>query len=153
MLVDGLSALVTGGASGLGLAVAEALTNAGAKVAFLDLNEEKVSQVADQIGGVGIACDVSDPGTVSDAWAIACGHNGQILIDVNCAGIPGGMRFVGRDGPVDMATFARVIAADFIEAVGVKTKDAARMMALVPLTESGERGIIRLDPGLRLQLR
>ncbi|MGC1489322.1 MAG: SDR family NAD(P)-dependent oxidoreductase [Albidovulum sp.] len=142
MQVDGLSALVTGGASGLGLAAAEALTKAGARVAILDLNEEKVSLMADAIGAIGVACDVTDPGAVSEALAKAEERNGPIRINVNCAGIPGGMRLVGRDGPVDMAAFARVIDVNLMGTVSVMTKCAARMMALEPLNEDGERGII-----------
>lgn len=142
MQVDGLSALVTGGASGLGLAAAEALTKAGARVAILDLNEEKVSLVAEEIGSLGIVCDVTDPGSVSEALAKAEGHNGPLRINVNCAGIPGGMRLVGRDGPVDMAAFARVIDINLMGTVNVMTKCAARMMALETLNEDGERGII-----------
>jgi NAD(P)-dependent dehydrogenase (short-subunit alcohol dehydrogenase family) len=142
MQVDGLSALVTGGASGLGLAAAKALTKAGARVAILDLNAEKVSQIADQIGALGVACDVTDPDAVSETLAKAEGHNGPIRINVNCAGIPGGMRLVGRDGPVDMAAFARVIDVNLMGTVNVMTKCAARMMALEPLNQDGERGII-----------
>lgn len=142
MQVDGLSALVTGAASGLGLAAARALTKAGAKVAIVDLSAEKVSLVADEIGCVGVACDVTDPGAVSAALARAEEHNGPIRINVNCAGIPGGMRLVGRDGPVDMAAFARVIDVNLMGTVSVMTKCAARMMALDPLNEDGERGII-----------
>jgi NAD(P)-dependent dehydrogenase (short-subunit alcohol dehydrogenase family) len=142
MQIDGLSAMVTGAASGLGLAAAEALTKAGAKVAILDLNEEKVLQAADEIGGVGIACDVTDPGAVAEALAYAEERNGPIRINVNCAGIPGGMRLVGREGPVDMAAFARVIDVNLMGTVSVMTKCAARMMTLEPLNEDGERGII-----------
>ena len=142
MQVDGLSALVTGGASGLGLAAAEALIKAGARVAILDLNEEKVSLMADAIGAIGVACDVTNPGAVSEALAKSEGHNGPIRINVNCAGIPGGMRLVGRDGPVDMAAFAQVIDINLMGTVSVMTKCAARMMALEPPNEDSERGII-----------
>lgn len=142
MQIEGLSALVTGGASGLGLAAAEALRKAGAKVAILDLSEEKVAQVAREIGGVGVACDVTDPAAVSEALINAEEHNGPIRINVNCAGIPGGMRLVGRDGPVDMTAFARVIDVNLMGTVSVMTKCAARMMALEHLNEDGERGII-----------
>lgn len=142
MQIDGLSALVTGAASGLGLAAAEALTMAGAKVAILDLNEAKVLQVADEIGAMGVPCDVTDPGAVAQALANAEEHNGPIRINVNCAGIPGGMRLVGREGPVDMAAFARVIDVNLMGTVSVMTKCAARMMTLEPLIQDGERGII-----------
>ena len=142
MQVDGLSALVTGAASGLGLAAAKAMKMAGAKVALLDRDEEKVSLAANEIGGVGIACDVTDPDAVVEALAKAERKNGPIRININCAGIPGGMRLVGRDGPVDMAAFARVIDINLMGTVSVMTKCAARMMALETLNDDGERGII-----------
>ena len=142
MQVDGLSALVTGAASGLGLAAAKALKMAGAKVALLDRDEEKVSLAANEIGGVGIACDVTDPDALVEALAKAERKNGPIRINVNCAGIPGGMRLVGRDGPVDMAAFASVIDINLMGTVSVMTKCAARMMALETLNDDGERGII-----------
>jgi NAD(P)-dependent dehydrogenase (short-subunit alcohol dehydrogenase family) len=142
MQVDGLSALVTGAASGLGLATARALREAGAKVMLLDLDEERVVSAADDVGGVGIACDVTDSGMVAKVLERAEAEVGPIRINVNCAGIPGGMRLVGRDGPVDMDAFAKVIEINLLGTVSVMTKCAAGMMALDPLNEDGERGII-----------
>lgn len=142
MHIDGLSALVTGAASGLGLATARALRAAGARVALLDRDAARVSQAADETGGVGIACDVTDAAAVTEALARASQHNGPIRINVNCAGIPGGMRLVGRDGPVDMAAFARVIDINLMGTVSVMTKCAAAMMAQEPLNADGERGIV-----------
>ena len=142
MQIDGLSALVTGAASGLGLAAAKALTEAGARVALLDRDEEKVSLAASDTGGIGVACDVTDSEAVAEALVKAEQRNGPIRINVNCAGIPGGMRLVGRDGPVDLAAFARVIDVNLLGTVNVMTKCAARMMALDPLNDDGERGII-----------
>lgn len=142
MQVDGLSALVTGAASGLGLATARALRKAGAKVTLLDRDEERVASAADDVGGVGIACDVTDSSLVAKALERAEVEVGPIRINVNCAGIPGGMRLVGPDGPVDMEAFAKVIDINLLGTVSVMTKCAARMMAFDQLNEDGERGII-----------
>jgi NAD(P)-dependent dehydrogenase (short-subunit alcohol dehydrogenase family) len=142
MQVNGLSALVTGAASGLGLATARALRDAGAKVILLDRDEDRVTSAAREIGGIGIACDVTDSGMIAAALEEAEAQIGPVRINVNCAGIPGGMRLVGRDGPVDMAAFAKVIEINLLGTVSVMTKCAARMMALDPLNEDGERGII-----------
>ena len=142
MKIDGLSALVTGAASGLGLAAARALREAGARVALLDLDAQRVADAANALGGLGIECDVTDSGAVARAIETAEARNGPVRINVNCAGIPGGMRLVGRDGPVDTAAFARVIEVNLIGTVSVMTKCAARMMQLPPLDDDGERGII-----------
>ena len=142
MKIDGLSALVTGAASGLGLAAARALREAGARVALLDLDAQRVADAANALDGLGIECDVTDSGAVARAIETAEARHGPVRINVNCAGIPGGMRLVGRDGPVDTAAFARVIEVNLIGTVSVMTKCAARMMQLPPLNDDGERGII-----------
>ena len=95
MQITGLAALVTGGGSGLGLATALALVRAGAKVAVLDRDVAGFD-------GLGFACDVTDEASVSAAIAGAEAAHGVARIVVNCAGVPGGMRLVGRDGPVDL---------------------------------------------------
>ena len=135
--LSGYSALVTGGASGLGLATAQALASAGVKVAALDLRPGAVEP-----GILPIACDVTDEASVIGALDVAETANGIARIVVNCAGIPGSMRLVGRDGPVDMARFGQVISVNLLGTVSVMTKAAARMMTLSPLDPDGERGII-----------
>lgn len=142
MEINGLSAIVTGAGSGLGLATALALCKAGARVALLDRNEEAVQSAAEDMGGLGVGCDVTDSAAVEAALERATSRNGAIRINVNCAGIPGGMRLVGRDGPVDMSAFARVLDVNLMGTVSVMTKCAARMMQLDPLNSDGERGII-----------
>lgn len=142
MKIDGLSAIVTGAASGLGLAAAHALRDAGAKVALIDRDEERVARAAEAIGCIGFGCDVTDSVAVVRALDAAEATNGLVRINMNCAGIPGGMRLVGRDGPVDMEAFAEVINVNLLGTVSVMTKCAARMMELNPLNEDGERGII-----------
>lgn len=142
MDVRGQTALVTGGASGLGLATARMLAAAGCKVAALDLDPVRVSEAARQFDGLGIGCDVSNDGDVAKAIATVEAALGTIRIVVNCAGIPGGMRLVGREGPVDMAKFMRVLSVNLLGTVSVMTKAAARMMACDPIGPDQERGII-----------
>ncbi|WP_170667828.1 MULTISPECIES: SDR family NAD(P)-dependent oxidoreductase [unclassified Ruegeria] len=142
MDIEGLSAIVTGAGSGLGLATAQALSKAGARVTLLDLDEVRVKNAAAEIGALGIGCDVINSSAVEAALDLAEDRSGPIRIVVNCAGIPGGMRLVGRDGPVDMEAFAKVINVNLMGTVSVMTKCAARMMQQEPLNQDGERGII-----------
>lgn len=132
-----ISALVTGGASGLGLATARALAEAGASVAALDLNVGK-----SEPGILQLACDVADDSSVIAALDAAVRAHGPARIVVNCAGIAGSMWLVGRDGPVEMARFERVIRVNLLGTVSVMTKAAARMMTLDPIGPDGERGVI-----------
>ena len=97
MNIEGMSAIVTGGGSGLGAAAARELTRAGAKVALLDLDEAAASALAEDIGGLAIACDVSDASSAEDAVAAARQAHGPCRILVNCAGIAPAGRIVGRE--------------------------------------------------------
>ncbi|WP_343081419.1 SDR family NAD(P)-dependent oxidoreductase [Ostreiculturibacter nitratireducens] len=133
----GVAALVTGGASGLGLATARGLAATGARVAALDLTPGEAEP-----GILHLACDVADEGSVVAALDAAEAEHGAARIVVNSAGVPGSMRLVGRDGPVDMGRFAQVIGVNLLGTVSVMTKAAARMMALEPLGQDGERGVI-----------
>lgn len=135
--LTGLAALVTGGASGLGRATAEALAAAGARVAALDLED-----AAPADGILPVACDVADEAAVVRALDTAEAQNGVARIVVNCAGVPGSMRLVGRDGPVDMERFEKVIRINLLGTVSVMTKAAARMMAAAPVGSDGARGVI-----------
>jgi NAD(P)-dependent dehydrogenase (short-subunit alcohol dehydrogenase family) len=140
--VQGQAALVTGGASGLGLATARVLARAGARVTVFDLDESRAVEEANAFGGLGLGCNVADEGAVTAALAKAEAAQGIARIVVNCAGIPGGMRLVGRDGPVDMVRFAQVLSVNLLGTVSVMTKAAARMMAGDAFGPDGERGII-----------
>lgn len=103
--LSGVAAPVTGGASGLGLAAAQVLAAAGARVAALDLRPGEA-----QPGVLPVACNVAEEVSIVTALEMAEVAHGVARILVNCAGIPGSMRLVGRDGPVDMARFSQVIA-------------------------------------------
>jgi len=135
-------AIVTGAASGLGMGVARALAAAGAKVALLDLDADGAIAAADEIGGLGLACDITDSDAVAAALDQARAAHGPARINVNCAGIPGSLRLVGRDGTVDMERYAQVIAVNLLGTVSVMSKCAAEMMAAEPLDDDGQRGVI-----------
>lgn len=141
MDVQGTSAIVTGGASGLGAGTARALAAAGSKVAIFDMNMDAANQVATEIGGVAIQCDVSDAASAEAAISAARDAHGIASICVNCAGIATGQRIVGRDGPVDLEDYAKVIRVNLIGTFNILRLAAADMTGNEPNAD-GERGII-----------
>jgi NAD(P)-dependent dehydrogenase (short-subunit alcohol dehydrogenase family) len=138
---QGQAALVTGGGSGLGAATAARLAARGAKVALLDINLEAAEAAAAACGGLAIACDVADADAMAAALAQARAAHGPARVLVNCAGIGPAKRIVGRDGPMPLADFARVIQVNLIGTFNALRLAAADMQALDPL-EDGERGVI-----------
>jgi NAD(P)-dependent dehydrogenase (short-subunit alcohol dehydrogenase family) len=141
MQIDGAAAIVGGGGSGLGAATARALANAGASVAVLDLNEGAARAIAGEIGGIGLACDVADASSAEAAVAAAREAHGPARILVNCAGVAHGARIVGRNGPMALDAFARVIQVNLVGTFNLIRLMAADAMKL-PLLEGGERGVI-----------
>ncbi len=141
MRLDGQAAIVTGGASGLGAATAQRLARAGCRVAVLDINQEPAEASAQRIGGIGIACDVADAASAEAAVAKAREAHGPARLLVNCAGVGTAGRIVGRDGPMQLAAFERVIRINLIGSFNLLRLAAADMGALDPL-EDGERGVI-----------
>lgn len=142
-----LSAVITGGASGLGAAVARRLAAQGVKVALFDLNEALGEALAREIGGLFCTVNVTDEAQVDAAFAKARAVHGQERILVNCAGIGGAAKTASRDKasgetrhfPLDL--FERVIQVNLIGAFRCIAKASAGMLALSPL-EDGERGVI-----------
>jgi NAD(P)-dependent dehydrogenase (short-subunit alcohol dehydrogenase family) len=141
MQVKGQAAIVTGGASGLGAATARALAGAGAKVAVLDVNEAAGRALAAEIGGVAVACDVSDAKSAEAAVAKAREAHGAARIAINCAGIGPAARIVGKEGPMPLDQFRRVIEINLIGTFNILRLAAADMVGLPPLGD-GERGVI-----------
>ncbi len=141
MDVQGYAALVTGAGSGIGAETARALARAGAKVAALDTNLEAARAVAAECGGIALACDVSEAASGEAAVAEARAAHGPARILVNVAGIliPG--RIVGRDGPLPLDKFKRVIDVNLVGTFNMMRLAAAGMAGLEPLAD-GERGVI-----------
>lgn len=141
-LSSDIAAVVTGGASGLGLAVTEALAARGVRVGILDMNEAQGTSAAAAFGGTFARCDVSDPTSVAAALAVLRAAQGQERICVNCAGIAPVERTVSKAGAHDPALFAKVCAINLMGTFNVATQSAAGMVAADALGEDQERGVI-----------
>jgi NAD(P)-dependent dehydrogenase (short-subunit alcohol dehydrogenase family) len=141
MEISGLSAVVTGGASGLGKASAQMLAAAGAKVAVFDLNAEAGEAVAREIGGVFVAVDVTDNASVAAGLDAAEAAHGTARLLVNCAGIATAVKTVGKDNaPHPLDSFRKTIEVNLIGTFNMISKFAARAAALEEI--DGERGVI-----------
>jgi NAD(P)-dependent dehydrogenase (short-subunit alcohol dehydrogenase family) len=141
MELQGIAALVTGGASGLGEATARALAAAGAKVGVLDVALERAEAVAQAIGGAAYACDVTSDASASAAVAAAEARHGVARILVNCAGVGTPGRAVGRNGPMKLEQFAQVVAINLIGTFNLVRLVAHRLQP-APALADGERGVI-----------
>ncbi|HYM72596.1 MAG TPA: SDR family NAD(P)-dependent oxidoreductase [Stellaceae bacterium] len=144
----GQAALISGGASGLGRATAAALAGAGAKVALLDSDGARAQAAAEELGGLGLACDVTDADATERAVAAARERHGAARIVVNCAGIGRAGRIVDRDGkPMLLEQFKKVIEVNLIGSFNLLRLAAADMIGLDPLAD-GERGLILLTASI-----
>src|SRR6201996_3372694 len=138
MQIAGTSALVAGGASGLGEATVRHLHDAGAHVVIADRDAERGERLAAALGGrvTFVVADVTDPAAVERAVEVA----GGLRISVSCAGIGWGERIAGKRGPHDLAAFQNVIAVNLIGTFNVLRLASAAMVGNVP-GEFGERGV------------
>ena len=144
MQVKDSVALVTGGASGLGLGAARMLVDLGASVALLDINEEKGNEAASELGDRArfLTCDVSDAPSVEAAVAEVEEHFGAIQILVSAAGVAPAQRVVSRDGDLfDLDLFRFTVSVNLIGMFDV-IRNVARAMSSNEPDESGERGVI-----------
>jgi len=142
MQVDGASALVAGGASGLGEATARALAGAGANVVIADLNADKGAALAAELGGSAafVEADVTDEGAVASAVERAAGGEGGLRISVCCAGIGWAERVAHKGGPHNLELFSNVVKVNLIGTFNVLRLAAAAMSGNEPDGE-GERGV------------
>jgi len=146
MNIQGQAALVTGGASGLGAQTARELARRGAKVAVLDRNGDGAKAVAAEIGGIGIACDITNTDSVLAALDAARAAHGAARLVMNIAGIGTAKRLIGRDGtPMPLEEFKRVVEVNLFGTFNMVRLAAAEIVKLDPLMDdanSGERGVI-----------
>lgn len=146
-LNSSVAAVITGGASGLGLATARALRAQGVKVALFDMNEAAGEAVAQEIGAVFCKCNVTSDEEVDAAFAKARAANGQERILVNCAGTGNAIKTASRDkqtGEIKhfpLAMFDIIIQINLVGTFRCIAKSAAGMLTLEP-DENGERGAI-----------
>jgi len=137
-----VKAIVTGGASGLGLAVARRLVGAGARVALLDIADDKGAAAVAELGAAAsyVRTDVSDEAGVLAAVEQAHAAMGGLNVAVNCAGILGSGRVLGKDGPMPLKQFEGTVRVNLVGSFNVAKAAAARMQANEPGTD-GERGV------------
>ena len=143
MQLDHVKAAITGGASGLGFAVAKHLVAHGAKVALLDVNDEK-GRAAAALLGAGASyfrTDVTDENGVATTLAEAKAKLGGLNAAISCAGILGAGRVLGKEGPMPLKTFATTVMVNLVGSFNV-AKAAADLMQHNEAGEDGERGVI-----------
>jgi NAD(P)-dependent dehydrogenase (short-subunit alcohol dehydrogenase family) len=143
MELNGVSALVTGGASGLGAGTAREFAKAGATVVIADLNADLGEALAREIGGVFTRVDVSDEQQVAEAVQAAVDTGKPLRTAVSCAGIGWATRTVDRHGtPHDLATYRKVIEVNLIGTFNVVRLAAAAMGTTEPVDTDGARGAV-----------
>ncbi|WP_298740635.1 SDR family NAD(P)-dependent oxidoreductase [uncultured Microbacterium sp.] len=141
MEIAGASALVTGGASGLGLATARQLAARGAHVVIIDLPSSAGADRAAELGGTFAPADVTDPAQVAAAVAVASAH-GPLRVVVNCAGIAPPAKMLDRDGsPTDLAHFEKIVRVNLIGTYNVVAQ-ASAAMAQTESADGGDRGVV-----------
>ncbi len=138
-----MTAIVTGGASGLGEACVRRFINDGAKVAILDFDEARGSQIASELGDAAIFCrtDVVDEQSVQEAIDKTAALFGNIRIVVNCAGIAPPKKVLGKNGPMPIEDFNRVVQINLIGTMNVIRLAAKEMVGNAP-NQDGERGVV-----------
>jgi NAD(P)-dependent dehydrogenase (short-subunit alcohol dehydrogenase family) len=143
MQLNEVKALITGGVSGLGLAIARKVVAAGGQAVLLDINDDAGAAVEAELGGAVsyVRTDVTDEQAVVDAVNMAVDHMGLINVAVNCAGIIGAGRVLGREAPMPLDFFAKTIQINLVGSFNV-IKAAGAAMESNPPGPDGERGVI-----------
>lgn len=141
MKLPGTSAIITGGASGLGGATAEALAGAGVKVAIWDLQEDKGREHAEKLGGLFCSVDVSSEDSVAQAVKASVEAHGAPSVLVNCAGIATGEKTLGKNGPHRLESYKKVLDVNLTGTFNCIRLVSAEMENNDP-QDDGERGVI-----------
>ena len=141
-LWHGGGTIITGGASGLGAATAEKLADAGMKIMIFDIDKEAGTTLAQRLGGYFINVDVSNPASVAAGVTAALDMIGTPRILINCAGIGGAAKTVGRGKAHDPDAFIRTININLIGSFNCASQVAAAMVTGDPISPDGARGVI-----------
>ncbi|MGD9021749.1 MAG: SDR family NAD(P)-dependent oxidoreductase [Lysobacterales bacterium] len=143
MKANEVKALITGGVSGLGLAVARKVVEGGGQAVLLDVNDEAGAAAVAELGDAVsyIQTDVSSEQAVQGAVGAAVERMGSLNVAINCAGILGAARVLGREAPMPLEFFSKVIQVNLVGSFNVCKAAGAAMEANEP-GESGERGVI-----------
>jgi NAD(P)-dependent dehydrogenase (short-subunit alcohol dehydrogenase family) len=142
MNLEGASAIVTGGASGIGEASARQLAQLGVHVVIADLQEERGSEIASEIGGLFVKCDVSSEEDGAAA-VLAASELGPLRVLVNSAGLGRAARTVDRNNePMPQKTFDFVIRINLLGSFNMLRQSAAAMAKTDPCDDDGSRGVI-----------
>ena len=144
MQPDHVRAVVTGGVSGLGFAVAQHLVRNGGKVVLFDVAEDKAAAAVAELGEANaryLRTDVTDEAVVRENVAAASGFLGGLNVAVNCAGILGSGRVLGREGAMPLKQFTSTVMVNLVGSFNV-AKAAAEVMQHNAPGEDGERGVI-----------
>jgi NAD(P)-dependent dehydrogenase (short-subunit alcohol dehydrogenase family) len=143
MNIDNAAAVVSGGASGLGLATARKVIDAGGHAVLLDINEAQGAKSAAELGARArfVAADISSEEQVRAAVNEAAGFMGSITLAVNCAGILLPAKVLGRDGPLSAESFLRSLTINLLGSF-ILLKEAANVMQANEPNADGERGVI-----------
>jgi NAD(P)-dependent dehydrogenase (short-subunit alcohol dehydrogenase family) len=143
MKLNKVKALITGGVSGLGLAVARKVVASGGQAVLLDINDEAGAAAEAELGGAVsyIRTDVTSEQGVIDSVKLATNHMGLVNVAVNCAGIIGAGRVLGREAPMALDVFSNTIQVNLIGSFNIIKAVGAAMESNEP-GEDGERGVI-----------
>ncbi len=143
MQLDSIKAVITGGVSGLGLEVARHFVAAGGRVALFDINDDKAADVIAELGEAStyIRVDVTDESEIEKAINAASNYCGGINVLVNCAGVLGPGRVLGREAPMPLEVFSRTVQVNLVGSFNVAKAAAAVMCGNEPNAD-GERGVI-----------
>ena len=143
MQLDKATAIVSGGASGLGLATASKIIEAGGRAVLLDINEEQGARSVSELGERArfVAADISSEEQVRAAVNTAVDFMGGVSLAVNCAGILLPARVLGRDGPAPAESFLRSLTINLLGSF-ILLKEAANVMQANEANTDGERGVI-----------
>lgn len=143
MQLNEVKALITGGVSGLGLAVARKVVANGGQAVLLDINDEAGAKVETELGGAVsyVRTDVTSEQGVVDAVTLAVEHMGLINVAVNCAGIIGAGRVLGREAPMALDFFSKVIQVNLVGSFNIIKAAGAAMESNTPGPD-GQRGVI-----------